>query len=270
MVFRKLAVMSITAVLSISFFSAALAAGPEVQERVIQEHKEIKDPDKLWERAVQGIDDSPYKESKATNTVSVKLIKKDSAGEIQTEEASDVTSETLSTTQLLSVVEKNGAKVESYATTTFAVVKGKNVPTKKPGVEDSNVSILSSRDDSKWDDTIAVKAYSTVYWDNKYDSNNLLHVDMYGVTGGWSYGGEGNYTLSNRKVTNGQVGPSSFGITTYQTASFYPSTNTYSAVVPDSWYGVTSSKYSSVGSTSEITITRGTSSWLLSFPNRIY
>ncbi|WP_129692174.1 hypothetical protein [Gottfriedia acidiceleris] len=253
MLLKKLSISSLITILLLTGFSTSSFAQTEKQvekEQLLYKKSEIKDIDKLWDRAKNGVNDPKVS--------SEDLVAKSDL--VLTGSKANVSRKYYQTTQLLEVKKEGETTTKYFATTTFAVVQGQDTPENQIG------TLASSSDyDYKWDSSLAVKAYSTIYFENKYDSSNVKHYDMTSVTGGWSYDGSGNYVLSGRHVRFGQVGPSSFGGTSTQIKNYYPTGNTWSYTVPSTWYGVVATKYTTCGVNSWINISRGTSSWSLEF-----
>ncbi|WP_191567440.1 hypothetical protein [Metabacillus idriensis] len=254
----KVKVLS-TALLSLlmvfNFSSSPMASGNGDSEVV--KYKQVTDLNELYERALNGISDLPEQEEKTFDSFTSTDL---------SEINSDFETQTNSTSQLLKVKNVNGKLVETYATTVFQVSQDATDRIEQEK-QDNMIRPFASKSDDKWDSTYGVKAYATITWNNVYDSNQVKHFDLTRVTGGWSYDGAGGYVLSNRSAIVGQVGPGSFGSTSGQSKQVATSSNTYSYTVPASWKPVASTKYTSCGVSTNIKISRGSSSWTLPFTN---
>lgn len=252
----KIKVIS-TALLSLgilfSFNSSSMAASVNEDKENLK-YEEITDLNELYVRALNGISDLPEQKGQTFNSIESQELNSNFETQIH------------STSQLLEVKEIDGELVETYTTTTFQV--SQDATDRIVQQEQDNMIIpFASKIDDAWDKTVGVKAYSTITWNNVYDSSQVKHFDLTKVTGGWSYDGSGNYILSNRSAIVGQVGPGSFGSTAGQSKQVATSSNTYSYTVPSAWNPVVATKYTSCGVSTNLKITRGSSSWTLPFIN---
>jgi len=238
---------------SLSLVNTVNAEEQDNQETVIYEKKEIKDLNKLYERAENNVTDKKINIDKLSEEVEVTLNDK------------EVSKDVSATTQLLKKTKDSEGNIDAYYTTTTFV---DDIPASEEEASSGEVSASAtstSRKASKWDSSGGVKAYSTVYYSVTY-KDSVPYQDLSKVTGGWSVS-DSSISLSNRKVDLGQSGGSLCGGVT-QKKSFTPSGNTFSYPAPSSWCAV-SSQVGSIGANTSVTLKRGSSStWTLSLPNR--
>ncbi|MDE8563289.1 hypothetical protein PNH38_05235 [Anoxybacillus rupiensis] len=246
---------------------AATEQFKEKKYRVVEKNKEVTDLNILFENAKRGKSDLNEKQ----------LQKLASKAELKADDKEpnslNLNVETFETSQLLETREYEDGSVEKdYAITTFAIA---NEPT-------NTLSTVSDEGGSqnryKWDSTLGVKAYSTVYYSIVSDPRGSKHWDITSVSGGWQIE-DNTYILSGMKVVIGQNGWSYWGgIVTAQSVTKYPSSRTYSYTAPSSWVPVVASGSftptgSGVGMNSTVTIKRdsahNTSSWTLSLTNNL-
>ncbi len=119
------------------------------------------------------------------------------------------------------------------------------------------------------DSTYSVRAYSTIYWNEYEDQDEILYGNLEKVIGGWQILDSRVY-LSNRHVINGQYGWTMTNRYKQYSQNKYPSSNTYSYTTPSSWLPVKfnpSAPPMELGSTSNVTITFGSNSWSFQFTN---
>jgi len=263
-------ILSVGLAITSLFTTDAYAANEQPKKegyRVVEKNKEITDLNILFENAKKRKSDLNEEQlEKLASKAELKANSKKS-------NSPDPKMETFETAQLLEVREyESGIVEEDYAVTTFVIV---DEPT-------TTVSAASSEGGSqyryKWDSTLGVKAYSTVYYRIVSDPRGSRHWDITSVSGGWQVE-ESTYILSGMKVVVGQNGWSYWGGTVSgQTITKYPSSRTYSYTVPDSWVPVVASGSfsptgSGVGTHSTVTIKRdspyNTSSWTLSLTNNL-
>lgn len=240
--------------------------------KTIESHQEITDLNKLYERAQKGISDLSFSSEKSLSTKSSLSLKEKSNN-------NELNFHKYQTAQLLTVKqEADGTKIKTYAVTTMEVAPTQTVKTNTIAPKNNliRMSVDASKSDSKWDSTIGVKAYSTVYYDNKTDPRGSKHWDMSKVKGGWKVT-DNRYSLSGMKVTYGQNGWSYWkgGVVTGQVSTKYPKGTTFSYTVPSSWKPVVANgsfsvEGSAVGCTSYVKIKKsGSKSWSLSFTNNL-
>lgn len=132
-----------------------------------------------------------------------------------------------------------------------------------------NVQNTSSKNDSKWDPTLGVKAYSTIYV-TKSTTTKGTFLDLSSVSGGWSIS-DNSYSLTNMRVRLNQTGVSSSG-SFNQHVDKYPTSRTWSYTAPTtSWPPVsaetTGAGTAYVGAGQYTRITRGSSSWQFDWSN---
>ncbi|MGG4263740.1 hypothetical protein [Peribacillus simplex] len=234
----------------VAFLLGSLAVGQTTnatqhskEEKIVYKKAEIKDLEKLYERAKDNINDRKTEfNTEAEVTLNNKKID---------EEKVDVSS----TTQLLEQKEDSSGEIESYyATTTFV----------DDFTTQAEAASSGSRNANKWDSSKGVKAYSTVYYNISTQDTVPFH-DMTKVTGGWTRD-DSSIALSGRKVELGQSGGSKGCGAVSQSKSYSPTGNTYSYTPPSSWCPV-STKVGSIGTNSTVTLKRGGSTWTLKLVN---
>ncbi|MDM5358102.1 hypothetical protein QUF78_09355 [Peribacillus sp. ACCC06369] len=238
-----------------SFGGSSFASSEKLNKKVIK-YEQITDLNELYTRALNGVSDlSSQQDDLEKFELSTKSVEK-----------LELETQSHSTSQLLEVENVDGQLVETYATTTFHVAQDITDKIEQQKL-DTKIQPFASKKDDKWDSTKGVKAYSTITWSNVFDKNQVKHFKLTKVTGGWSYNGAGNYVLSNRSAIVGQVGPGSFGSTSGQSKQIATGSNTYSYNIPSSWKAVIASKYNTCGVSTNLKISRGSSSWTLPFQN---
>jgi hypothetical protein len=242
---KRLSIFFIIFLLALSTFGFTTSAANKEKERVLvlYEREEIKDIDKLFERAKNNISDINEKKNKFSASLENN----------NTKQKDDLT--ILSTTQLLKSVKKNdGTIVNSYSTTVFAVT---------PSADGSG-----SKNKNGWDSSYGIEAYSTYYYDYYNKSGGTSpgeYRDLTSVKGGWKIH-DSTISLSNRKVTLGASGTSYNGYYVQQITDKYPTGNSFSYSAPSSWEPVYMSN-GSVGVTTTVTLKRGSSTWTLTLRN---
>jgi len=194
---KKLLLTLFTVALFIlSFTSIGFAAQ---KSEVTYKKDLIKDLKVLQERAEKGISDKKpdfIKNFKAT-------MEDNKTGE-------KVDLNVKETTQLYQVSKDvQGNTIESYAVTSF--------------VSDDSKKSTSYLSDG------GVKAYSTIYYNIKYDNNKNTHIGLVGTDGGWTIV-DSFYTLSNRNVSLVQSGRNNINWTNVNLTAgpYYPSSNSFS------------------------------------------
>lgn len=235
---KLLSFVSIFSLVGTLFAGSSFAAEKGIGDRslkegfvIVQKNQEVKDLNVLYQKA--------KKNSKAKK---LEQVDPNTGEKLSFEE--------FETSQLLQVAENDkGDRIETYAVTKLVVEAD------------------TSKSDSGWDSTLGVKAASTIYLDKVYDSRNVLHYKFLSVNGTWSVY-DSQYSLSNRQVTYGATGWSSFGSTTGQNEVKYPTSNSFSYSAPSTWYPSTT-QGGPVGATMFVKITRGASSWNFSFSNNL-
>ncbi|MED3645609.1 hypothetical protein P4475_02005 [Halalkalibacterium halodurans] len=241
--------LSLFCIFSLFLFNLTATAA---KEKVIYEAEEITDINELYERARNGISDEPIKNQNLPNW---ELTEKETEIRMN-KHMSEI--EEYATNQLLSVKKVGDVEVKEYAATVFA-----DIDLKEHSFEenDSFVSILGSTNRSKWDDSVSVRAYSTIYFtESTYRGMDYVRLDK--VTGGWQRS-DTSVSLSNRKVVLGCSGTPVGS----QTTTRNPTTNSFSYTTPSTWKRVTAVQ-SIVGVNTTVTLKRGTSSqWTLKLTN---
>jgi hypothetical protein len=266
-------------VLSILLFasvgSASASTFPTVPEQVIYESKEIKDLEKLRERALKGDTD----ENNVHFKNNVVLKKETGKGLVKEEKNSSV--KMYETTQKLKRVKKRDGTIhESMATTVFV-----DIPKEAINEEDHDESKLlgfikpisqlvddifgatkvqaaGSQTNSKTNASYTVRSYSTIYWERK-TSGGLNYIRLTRVSGGWTLL-DSNFTLSNRKVVYGQTPLTKVDDTKY------PTGNTFNYYTPSTWGWENDGSSVTIGATTYVTMKRGTSSSTQTFTNNYY
>ncbi|WP_342436672.1 hypothetical protein NSS79_25570 [Paenibacillus sp. FSL L8-0436] len=223
---------------------AETAALPDKDEVVLYEATPITDMEVLFERAKNGITDLPL--SKSAEEPSIKQILNNNKSQIQAEPEIGVV-EYFSTTQKVKAVKIDEKIVDTFSTTSFAILAD------------------GSKNETKWDSSGGVVAYSTVNYDT-LTQNNIKHYKLVSVTGGWNIH-DSSINLSNRTVTYGATG-NSLGGGPYLSQIGGPhsiSVNAFSFAAPTSWYYIAQPS-STIGVTSQVTLSRNSSTWQLLFP----
>lgn len=217
------------------------------KSKTLYHAQEIKDLKVLEKRAKQGISDD--KSDQLNHVVETSLINSDT-GQIEKE----VTYQT--TQKLLTTVSEDGQLTNSYVTTTFSGTPSTTDNASPTGV----VSALGSQSDSYSGASSTVKSYSTIYWDTK-GSGTTRQFRLNKATGGWTIL-DSTFSISNRLARIGETNISS---------TYYPSSNSFTYYSPSSfpWLNA-NAKTNYLGCTTEVTIKRGTNSWVQVFKNLIY
>jgi hypothetical protein len=248
--------------LLIFVFSILLSNTTNAQEKLIYEKEEITDLAKLFDRAVNGIEEFDLKRNNLeqytlTNDITnIGINKFNSLENILTSKNSNdgIKVSEYATSQLLKVEIDEDTEIKDYAITTFTIVE-----------EAASVSTLNSKSREGWDESIGVKAYSTIYV-SVYTKNNYTYAKLSNGSGGWIVN-DGSLTISNRKVI---LGTSGVPVGT-QKITHTPSSNSWSYTAPSSWESVITSSTYAVGITTDVTIQRrsGTNTWILRLVNQI-
>lgn len=213
----------------------------EDKETVIYQATPITDINILFERAKKGITD-------IEETVpSQKLIIESAIGQNLSKEENAV--EYYTTTQKIKAVKKGEEVTETYATTNFAIMSAGSVYQTTP------------------DSSGGVVAYSTINYDRQ-TNNGLFTYKLISVTGGWNPH-DSTISLSNRIVRYGISGNKPGGGNVNEQSGDIPiSVNAYGFSAPSTW-GYVETSWMILGSTSEVTLTRGGSQWLLRHVNNL-
>lgn len=209
------------------------------KEKVIHEAKEIKDLNVLFAKA-----------KRETNVLQKYKVENNSSKENNGLEVKEY-----KTSQVLKVKLVGDTQVEEIAETTFTIV---NDP------QEVSIASTGSKYEESWDDSIGVKAYSTIYF-TKTTSGGIEYGKLTSISGGWSRS-DTTISLSGRKVTFGQSGWPAGS----QTKTVYPTGNTWNYTAPSTWDAVSLDADYTLGATSTVTLTRGTrSSWTLKLSNNL-
>ena len=224
-------------------FSSAVSAQTSGEKSIEEAYKDAKD----------GISDIPLSELKPEfgNNDNLK-IELDSLNEDLIESKQFITS------QILKETTKNGYKEEKIAVTVFDDVIYNDTFTI------GNVTIMSDLGDDLWDGSYSVQAYSRIYFTKSYKySTPMYKLDK--VTGGWNVADQ-TVSLSGRKVRYGADGWGGRG----QVTDKYPSGNSYTYYPPSSWNRISFAGNHTFGTTSTVTLKRGTrSEWILKHQNNL-
>ncbi|TFJ92039.1 hypothetical protein [Lentibacillus salicampi] len=249
----KRCILTITASFVLTLFVYGSPVFAETtDEGVIYQSSEIKDVEKLFERAKHNISDIPKQE--LPQMVEQKGILK---GDKTSKEINSQ-----STTQLLKKeIKPNDAQIQSFATTSFNIVTGK----------DLDVTSRSGRKYGEdFDSSYGVRAYSTLYYDEVTDSNGKVHYDLTRVSGGWDVN-DPTFNLSNQSVNYGAEGWSSYanGYVRDQNSTRYLSGFSYTYYTPSSWYPITfDTSWYIFGMNSYTDISKSGDTWELHLQNQ--
>lgn len=225
---RKFAGLLLSSFMLVASVPAFAASDLSVKEaKVIYQSKEIKDINKLLERAKNGISDI----DEATSSFDSEVIKHDKSG-VKTEKI-----KTYKTTQKLSVEQlPNGDTVESFSTVAIASISGDG-----------------SQYGTKDDDSLGVKAYSTIYWDYVYNGSGARYMKNKGVDGGWKIS-DSQLRVTNPIVRIGVTGIGLDNSNVQKSIDCIPSQLTYSFPAPSNWQAVKTAVSHKVGATIFATI----------------
>lgn len=250
-------------VLLILFSIVLTTVNAEESIEIIFSKEEITDIDTLYERAKEGITDI---ESLPFDNETVLIKEEIDNEEIKTEELNTMeidddkdneeVLETLSTTQKLkTIVYGDDETVDFYATTVFVDV------TEEDLLEVSQEFTAAGEQEDDYNPNGTVRSYSTIYWQDR-GSGSTREFRLTSASGGWTRI-DSQVSISNRVARLGQTG---------ETAKEYtPTANTFNYSAPSTWNWLNrNSELNLIGCTTEITITRGTSSWKQVFKNNLY
>lgn len=223
---------------------AETAATLDTDAVVIFETAPITDIDVLFERARNGITDATAPTLNQSMTLSSKSLN------VPVKEADEeVDVEYYSTSQKVKAVQQGEDVTESYITTSFSVLTA------------------GSKYETTPDQSLGVVAYSTINYD-RTTNGNLYNYKLISVTGGWNPH-DSTISLSNRIVRYGITGnKSGGGFVNNQSGNVAVSVNAYGFTAPTSW-GTVETSFMTMGSNSSVTLTRGSSQWVLNHFNNI-
>lgn len=239
---KKILTSVLTALLGLTLLSTPVMAASAHQPLSTIEKPVIQDRQILYENAKKGITDVNLKPQSAKLKNS------------QTKQEKEI--KVLSTTQLAKEIHYSDGQVErKYVTTNFAdVTKGdlleqmdKIVPENIiPGVKQVESFTIQSiaRGDEKWDSSISVRAYSTIYWSYV---GTKLKLDY--VTGGWE-NQDSSIGIKDRYVILAQTDAGFLN----QWIDGYLSQNNYTWYALSGWQPVQNTGGTTVGSTEEANI----------------
>lgn len=215
---------------------------------VLSQQPEETNLNTLYDRAIHGKSDIPIKDADAA----VKLTKVNGSKSISSLTASNnLTTKKYSTAQILKTTKSGDTTTQDVALTTFVTVQP---------------MASGSINDSKYDSTYSVKAYSTVYYSTS-TINGASCIKFVKVVGGWNQL-DSQVSLSGRTTWFGCSGPSSkTGIAIDQNTTKTTSANSFTYTAPTSWIYVIKSGITSCSATLKVTIHRGGSSWTLQLTN---
>jgi hypothetical protein len=237
---RKRFILGLTILLTFCFSSSVYAMSNDIQtpvKKITYKATEIKDIDKLIDRAKKGISDIPKEKFGANYT-----LKNNNTN-------NEITENSLSTTQLLQVATEGDATINEYATTTVSLIP---------------MASLSQYDEN-YDSSYGVKAYSTIYWTTT-TINNVWYAALTSTSGGWTIS-DTSIGLSNRHVQQGESGTGSNGMVINPSYDFYPTSNTYSHSVSWAYVNISGLGWYSFGNNTNVTLTRQSTSWTLNHTN---
>jgi len=245
---KKLSSLLATMFLLTTIFGgvSAFASSPEEKEIVLFEAEPITDVEVLLERAKNGISDSNGEIATFTNKPSLSVQSIKTTG---VEDEDEFKQDFYETTQKLKVVQKGDDIIETYNTTSFAVLsEGRKYETQP-------------------DSSGGVVAYSTVTYD-RVPNGHLALYKLIKVSGGWNVH-DSSISLSNREYTYGASGNSVNGAPVSQSSGPQSTgeLNAFQQNAPSAWVYVDSVDLL-MGVTSVVDLSRGTSSkWKLTFMN---
>lgn len=260
--FTKILITFIIAILISAQTVSANTENSSKDEVVYFQSEEIKDIELLRDRAKKGITDLVVKKNKS---VLIKENKKDKSKNIE------IPINEYQTTQKLKVVkDSNDDIITSYVTTVFVDITEEAIAEEEEKENTLNLGFLTpvfkflsesfgpikayagSKSDETSGSSYSVRSYSTIYWQER-GSGVSREFRLTSANGGWTRL-DSAVSMSNRTVRLGQSNA--------VTPDYKPTSNTYNYNAPTSWSWLNANCTSCfVGSTSEITITRGSSSW---------
>ena len=270
---RRTFLLCIVAVMLVLALSTLALGAPSAGVKEVVKHGQITSLEKLFHRAQKGVTDKEYVNPKAT-------LKSKNTGKV-------IDVHTLTTTQLLEEkIFENGQKEKIYATTSFAVLnRGKffSQPAHTAFADYNNLLCFSgdlsslfakSQGDDDWDSTGGIKGYSTIYYSEYEDHNDVKYLGLIGAEGGWINYDYPQVWITDRLVRLGQNGATMDGETFSAAEEHYPSSDTFDYDAPSSWdteeNAVTTMAYSSLGCNQKVDLeaTDG-STWSFAFCNCI-
>lgn len=193
----------------------AVNASENNDTKIIFEEKEIKDTNKLLDRAEKGITDNKSLDE-IRNREAVIIGSK---GEIEVEPY--VTSQLIKKEKIT----ENEVQ-ETYATTVFHPITNSDL-------------MATSKSEDKYDDALSVLAYSTFSYELT-TKEGQTHVAVTSTNGGWDIKDSGVH-LENQRVRIGQSGPTKYESdwgAIQQHQDYYPSGTSFSYSPPSSWVPV--------------------------------
>jgi hypothetical protein len=234
---KKISIFSLSIMLFILICSPVYA---ETQKNnVLYQATEIKDIDSLLKRAKSGLSDVTENTVNFDGQVIKNIGDKKENNHIKT----------YTTTQKLKVEKLyTGETVEHYATTKIALINSDG-----------------SQYGEQYDESVGVKAYSTIYW-NYTTVNNITYTKLVSATGGWTIEDSQLY-VTGKRVRLGATGMSPNRTYTEQYQDFYPSGTTFSYNANTSWYPIQNDGFDKVGASSFCTVNDISSSWQLTLIN---
>ncbi|KYD11443.1 hypothetical protein B4102_2171 [Heyndrickxia sporothermodurans] len=243
-------------------------------KKILVQNNEITDLNVLFENALKGESDLKLDTNKITHLYpDISSSDKSSYKNLANISKDDILKvENYNTAQLLKKsIDESGKTTESYAITSFQIVSDHNETDPTLGTFAD-----SSKGDSKWDGTLGVKAYSTIYIDYFYNSRDDKYWDLTKATGGWTVQ-VSDYVLFSRTVTIGQTGAGIKGGLVKEKKELLPSTNTWSYTPSSSWadpvvaYAGSNAAGSVVGAYSHAMIKRNNNSysWAINLSNNM-
>lgn len=219
-----------------------------VKEKVIFEKEEIKDRNKIIDRAKKGItdvEDLPFEVSSSITKVdseNIQVLSTLSTFDLENLDEENFDLDIFTTTQKL----KETQALDGTINTEY--------------VTNAVVNAYDSKTVNKTDGSYVVSGVVSVRWEEKI-SGGVMVWQLADTSGSWSLLDTG-FSLSNRRVEFGQLGQEAcFGTQCKQTS--YPTSNSFFYVGSSSWPWIGKhNQIATMTSNSYVTVTRGTSSFL--------
>ncbi len=164
------------------------------------------------------------------------------------------------TTTLASVSDAN---VQTYIIQNEELTDADGVSTGVYALTTASTISTGSTNVSGYDQTIAVKCYSTIYYNIKADANGIDHYCLTKISGGYTKSDKSTVLVS-QSIVYGESGPSSFSSNGSYTVdgSYAPSSTTTSWSKSTGFTGyIARVGYYSIGATYSVKLTKGSSTW---------
>lgn len=231
---------------SIPFMAFAQGIDSTVgQATVIYQKSEIRDVDKLFERAKNGISD--IESDKEINGETIQVLKN--------KEGKKRDVKLYRTTQKLKEIKLENGEIETqFATTVIASVSR---------------AYDEKRSDSGSDRSVSVKSSSTLYWSN-VTVKGVPSTQHQGASGSWAVQ-DFNISISNRQVELGAVGYSSESFALNQYHTYDTPNNTFDFPAPSSFKPVATAKRGFFGVNTKCTVKEISTgdTWSFIFTNKL-